>query len=75
MADIKQAAKWLKEGRRVRRPINSHSISLGLEANEGISPDGLLVVFVNCLQRDREVQEYAPITVEQILADDWEIAE
>ena len=75
MADIKQAAKWMQEGKRVRQPHNHKSISVGKTLNEGLSPRGLLVVFVIGTERPQDIQEYAPLTIESLLADNWEIAE
>jgi len=75
MADIRQAAKWMKEGKRVRQPHNHHTISVGKTLNEGLSPSGLLVVFVEGVERPQEIQECAPLTIESLLSEDWEIAE
>jgi hypothetical protein len=74
MADIKQAAKWIEEGKRVRQPHNHRSISIGKTMNEGLCPSGLLVVFVNGIERPQDAQECAPFTTERLLAEDWEIA-
>jgi hypothetical protein len=75
MADIKQAAKWMQEGKRVRLPYNHRSISVGKTMNDGLSPSGLLVVFVNGIERPQDVQECVPLTIKELLADDWEIAQ
>lgn len=72
MADIKQAAKWIDEGKRVRQPHNHRSISVGKTRNKGLK---FLVVFVNGEERPKDVQECVPLTVGELLADDWEIAE
>jgi hypothetical protein len=74
MADIKQAAKWIQEGKRVRQPHNHKNISVGKTRNEGLSPSGLLVVFVNGTERPQDVQECVPLTIESLLSEDWEIA-
>ena len=66
MADVKQAAKWMQEGKKLRRP----------EWYEGI------IMFrqnwaVVCLQQETEFEreKVLPILIDHLLADDWEIAE
>ena len=63
MADIKQAAEWMREGKKVRR-----------------SPWVSKSVF--CMKKDESLQwrygkEALPlrVTMEELLADDWRIAE
>jgi hypothetical protein len=73
MADIKQAAKWMQEGKRVRQPNCHPSIALGITPNEDMAPEGLIVVFVRGVQR--EEQDSAPFTWKSLLAEDWEVAE
>ncbi len=74
MANVQQAAKWMQEGRRIRRPHNGNFISLGRTLNAGLSPAGLIVVFVDGVERSQDKQESAPFTIEALLAEDWEIA-
>lgn len=73
MADIKQAAKWMNEGKRVRRPSKARDISIGRQSmrDKGFLAQ-LIVVFVNGAQRIG--QDCAPFPTEDLLADDWEIA-
>lgn len=61
MADIKQAAKWLEEGKRVGRPHELPALSVG----KGNMDDGL------------EYDDGSPaiFCAQDFLADDWEIAE
>ena len=72
MADIKQAAKWMKEGKRVKRtgwkPI-SEEISLYLQQGASIceGPYGLI--------HASGVMLPIWVSVNSLLADDWEIAE
>ena len=74
MADIKQAAKWMDEGKRVRSPHLSREISIGRPSiKDDCFLDQVIVVFVNGIQRT--AQDCAPITTDDLLADDWEIAD
>lgn len=67
MADIKQAAEWIKEGKRVTRPFLDPSISMG------VSREGSYIrVFVN--GNLRAGQDSAPMFPDDLLADDWELA-
>ena len=68
MADIKQAAKWMQEGKRVRRPQLHPPISMGIVAN------GVPRIYVRGVVRPTSVQDSAPFDVEDFLAEDWEIA-
>ena len=73
MADIKQAAKWMQDGKRVKRPHNARDISVGITPNENMVPLGLVVVFVGGVQRPN--QDSAPFCVKDLLADDWQLAD
>jgi hypothetical protein len=75
MANIQQAAKWMQEGKRVRQSFNAPGIAVGITENGGLSPSGLLVVFVKGVERSQDVQECAPFTVDALLADDWELVQ
>jgi len=67
MADIKQAAKWMQEGERVRRPFLASGISIGFRGR-----GTWIRVYENGqLAADARV---APFDVEELLAEDWEIA-
>lgn len=64
MADIKQAAKWMQEGKRVRRP--SWPRYEYLEANGDDRP----------VMYWRRFKESARVPcLRDLLADDWEIAD
>lgn len=71
MADIKQAAEWLREGKLVRRPYLDKHFSL--EASQStFFPRWIMVCEGGHFTADKR---HAPFTVEDFLADDWEIAE
>jgi len=59
MADIKQAARWMKEGMSVKRPDNED--------------DGVYAASVGFVERNEENRAW--LTVDDLLADDWEIAD
>lgn len=69
MADIKQAAKWIDEGRQVRRPFLMPEISLG--SSRG--PTRYIAVFTH----GKRAHDFrlAPFNTEDLLADDWEVVE
>ena len=70
MADIKQAAKWLDEGKQIRRPYLADNISLGVSS--AIFSWPMIRVFENGkVARD---QRSACFTSADLLADDWELA-
>lgn len=69
MADIKQAAKWMQEGKQVRRPDCDGTISCG----EAQGPNRFIAVFENG-KRSRDFR-LVPFNCEDLLADDWEISE
>ena len=75
MSDIKQAAKWMQEGKRVRQSFNALGIAVGVTGNDGLSPSGLLVVFVRGVERPQDIQECVPFTVDALLAEDLGVAE
>lgn len=60
MADIKQAAKWMDEGKRVKRPD---------------SEDDGVYAASNCKFVLRNGQDVAWLQTTDLLADDWEVAE
>jgi hypothetical protein len=73
MADIKQAAKWMQEGKRVRRANPNYPEGL---ANYG--PESLIagpaqglqdVLLCSCHGYPKSIR------MESLLADDWELAE
>lgn len=71
MADILQAAKWMEEGKKVRRPHMDRDISLG-QGGLGHGFDcTVIVIFVN--GKRRLGQDWAPIGADDLLANDWEI--
>ena len=61
MADIKQAAKWMQEGQRVRRP--SFFGDFAYIKGRGNSIDTI----------DHNPED-EPLNITDLLADDWEIA-
>lgn len=63
MADIKQAAKWMEQGHRVRRPGWYEDIFMRSDSG-GV---------VRCFA-ERNVR-VLPVLTDHLLADDWEIAE
>lgn len=66
MADIKQAAKWMEQGKTVTR-----NDGYNLKAdNQG---DGLLMV--ECFDSDSGDELKYTIFVDDLLADDWEVVE
>ena len=71
MADIKQAAKWMDEGKRVRRPYLAKSLSLGNE----ITFKQWIVVYIGKRVRRSHGNTEAPFSTDDLLADDWEVAE
>ena len=64
MADIKQAAKWLREGKTVRRTANNYE----LYAHNGREDS---IVFH---ERNQAV-DTAVFLIGDLLAEDWEIAQ
>jgi hypothetical protein len=63
MANIQQAAKWMQEGRTVRRISNSYeffTMTSGLIMHERLGAHPL---------------DTAVFSVDDLLADDWEIAD
>ena len=71
MADIKQAAKWMNEGKRVRRP-RWILTTMGLR-KDGIDHAERLWLLSTLVPSDPPT-EYVPY-ITDLLADDWEIAE
>ena len=70
MANIQQAAKWMQEGKRVRRPWLSAYISLGVVPSE-MFPDWIMVFDSGERARDGRT---AAFDIYDLLAEDWEIA-
>ena len=66
MADIKQAAKWLKEGKRVRRPDFGQGYSQGIDSCGYLRPYN---------PQGKIVNNKRSLDPDDLLADDWEIAE
>ena len=66
MSDIKQAAKWLQEGRRVRRP------TCDPKSFFYINPGSDFIHYNSTLLR-RHLSD--ALETSDLLADDWEIAE
>jgi hypothetical protein len=71
MADIKHAAQWMAEGKKVRRPYLDGGISMGTRENF-MAPLWILVFHDGAMGRGRRT---AAFDVLDLLADDWEIAE
>lgn len=75
MADIKQAAKWMNEGEEVRRPCYGQAVTVRATAvAEIIQPRddaGGWIIF----QHDGEPNSHNLLTIEDLFADDWEIAQ
>jgi len=71
MANIMQAAKWMQEGKRVRRGFHANTISLA-PLKVAFCP-AWIRVFEN--GRPAKGQRLAPFDPEDLLADDWEIAQ
>lgn len=67
MADIKQAAKWIREGKLVRRPIWDDGLVWKSDNYGAVSLEALNIN-VDAYQSDL-------LEVDDLLADDWEIAE
>lgn len=67
MADIKQAAQWMNEGKRVRLPRLSQEVSLGIKGQ-----GRWIQVYDSGKLRYR--QPDAPLSTEDLLAEDWELA-
>ncbi len=69
MADIKQAAKWMKDGLRVRREIfREHGY---FAADDGDDGDGFIHWFT--VSNDEGLTDM--IDTDDLLADDWEAVE
>lgn len=64
MADIKQAAKWMLKEKQVKRK------SEPLEKFRHSEHFGGAVMVSRC----EDISHFARMTVEQLLADDWELA-
>lgn len=71
MADIKQAAEWLRQGMNVRRPFLDKNFSLKASQST-FFPRWIMVCENLKFTADKRT---APFTVDDLLADDWEIAE
>lgn len=71
MADIKQAAKWMQEGKEVTRKAWGKS-PVRLHANNIVGR--LHVNSIICKIED-DFNRSASFTVIELMADDWEIAE
>ena len=70
MANIQQAAKWMQEGKLVRRPWRAN-ISLGIP--KGKSGPGWILVYEDGMRaRDRRT---ASFDASDLTAEDWEIAQ
>ena len=68
VADIKQAAKWMKEGEKVRRPSFMEGFAyLAVERLKGVSGNQITTTDNNI--------DLEPLMLTDLLADDWEIAE
>ena len=73
MADIKQAAKWMSEGKRVTNPRLDESISLGIiQGSRSRNEDVPIAVFTDRFQAiDKRLAFFDP---KDLLAEDWEVA-
>jgi hypothetical protein len=65
MADIKQAAKWIQDGKHVQRK--------GWIAEYATRNHTFLICWINDYRV--EAADHAPFSVYDLLADDWEIAD
>lgn len=73
MADIKQAAKWMRKGKKVRR---SKWPSLRLKMATGREVDSLERGDLTGAVIDADIPRCNdPLDVNDLLADDWKIAE
>lgn len=77
MADIKQAAKWMQEGKRVRR---NHPTWKGKATGFEDVPQAhkKFTTFIECDDKKRIFGDAGvPISlmIDSLLADDWEIAD
>ncbi len=68
MADIKQAAKWIEQGRTVTR--HDGYLYQGNEIEEGLN-----MFQIVCLDEDTREELVGTMFTDDILAEDWEIAE
>ena len=69
MADIQQAAKWMNDRKKAGKAVRRKSEPLEVfTASEHF--DGAIM-----MSRCEGIGGFARLTVKQILADDWEIAE
>ena len=65
MADIKQAARWMKQGKAVRRPFY-------VPGKATFGTVGIVYGHIGALVQDAPWCEF---TTDDLLADDWEIAQ
>lgn len=72
--NIIDAAKALKQGKRVRQPHNAKTISIGVTGIESMAPQSLIVVYEKGVERSQDWQECCPFSVDSLLSEDWEIA-
>ena len=70
MANIQQAAKWMQQGKHVRRPWLASHISLGALRSE-MFPHWIAVFDGGTRARDNRM---AAFDVNDLLAEDWEVA-
>ena len=70
MADIKQAAKWMQEGKKVKRqnPHSGEPLPSGYRDGDAFKLDKEGFIICTCHKRR------VPFFTTALLADDWEIA-
>jgi hypothetical protein len=69
MADIKQAVRWMKQGRRVRRPHFFGQFAYMACAKDMRFNKGNIAIV------DNNQEECEPLNLQDLIANDWEIAE
>ena len=71
MADVKQAAKWMQEGKGVTRPVSEFIADSGKRIRFVMTDLG----FVECRDCCKDHEQKPMLVADDLLADDWEIAE
>jgi hypothetical protein len=75
MANIQQAAKWMQEGKHVTRPVRDFEIVSGEGTGGRIFFEKSELGFVEARGCCKEHESKAMLLVEDLLADDWQLAE
>lgn len=74
MADIKQAAKWMQEGKLVRRPSWPPLHCIGEDNSDRGTARGMIAYWHN-VSDAKDAKKAKIIIFSDLLADDWELAE